>query len=51
MVKTMTVTVRDVDKNASSISVDGPNGWHYSRRVMDPTFLDKIKVGDRLDVT
>lgn len=51
MVKTMTVTVRDVDKNASSISVDGPNGWQYSRRIADPTLLDQIKVGDRLDIT
>ena len=27
MLRTMTVTVTDVDKNAQSISVDGPNGW------------------------
>jgi len=51
MVGTMTVTVRDVDKNASSISVDGPNGWQYSRRVTDPTLLDKIKVGDKIDIS
>jgi len=51
MLRTMTVTVTDVDKNASSISVEGPNGWRYSRRVMDPTLLDKIKPGDKIDIT
>ena len=49
--RTMTVTVTDVDKNAGSISVDGPNGWKYSRRVADPAMLDKLKVGDKLDIT
>jgi hypothetical protein len=47
----MTVTVSDVDKNAGSISVVGPNDWRYSRRVMDPTLLDKIKPGDKIDIT
>lgn len=28
----------------------GPNGWKYSRRVVDPTVLDKIKVGDQVDI-
>jgi uncharacterized protein YqkB len=51
MLRTMTVTVRDVDKNASSISVVGPNNWQYSRRVADPTLLDKIKAGDQIDIT
>ena len=51
MVRTMTVTVTDVDKNASSISVAGPNNWQYSRRVADPAMLDKIKVGDKIDIT
>ena len=51
MIKTMTVTVTDVDKNAQSISVVGPNDWRYSRRVMDPTLLDQIKPGDKIDIT
>ena len=51
MLRTMTVTVSDVDKNAESISVVGPNDWRYSRRVMDPTLLDKIKPGDKIDIT
>ena len=51
MQRTMTVTVTDVDKNVGSISVDGPNGWKYNRRVADPAMLDKRKVGDKLDIT
>jgi len=51
MLRTMTVTVTDVDKNAQSISVAGPNNWRYSRRVADPTLLDKIKPGDKIDIT
>ena len=51
MLRTMTVTVTDVDKNGQSISVVGPNDWRYSRRVADPTLLDKIKPGDKIDIT
>lgn len=49
--RTMTATVDAIDKSASSITFAGPNGWKYSRRVVDPTILDKIKVGDRVDIT
>ena len=49
--RTMTVTVSDVDKGTSSITFTGPNGWKYSRRVVDPTVLDKVKVGDQVDIT
>jgi hypothetical protein len=49
--RTMTATISDIDKNAQSITYTGPNGWKYSRRVADPTVLDKIKVGDQVDIT
>jgi hypothetical protein len=49
--RTMTVTVDAIDKSASSITFVGPNGWKYSRRVVDPTILDKVKVGDKVDIT
>jgi hypothetical protein len=49
--RTMTATISDIDKNAQSITYTGPNGWKYSRRVADPTILDKVKVGDQVDVT
>src|SRR6516225_2468532 len=47
----MTATITAIDKNASSITFTGPNGWKYDRRVVDPTVLDKIKVGDKVDIT
>jgi hypothetical protein len=47
----MTATISAIDKSAQSITFTGPNGWNYSRRVADPTVLDKIKVGDQVDIT
>ncbi|HWX95125.1 MAG TPA: hypothetical protein VNY29_21110 [Terriglobales bacterium] len=49
--RTMTATVDAIDKNASSITFVGPNGWKYSRHIVDPTVLDKVKVGDKVDIT
>jgi len=49
--RTITATVSAVDKNASSITFTGPNGWKYDRRVVDPTVIDKIKPGDQVDIT
>jgi hypothetical protein len=51
MVRTMTASIADIDTSASSITFVGPNGWKYSRRVVDPTVFDKVKVGDRIDIT
>ena len=47
----MTVTISAIDKGASSISFTGPNGWKYSRHIVDPTVLDKVKVRDKVDIT
>ena len=49
--RTFTATVSAVDKSASTIALVGPNGWKYSRRVVDPTIFDKVKVGDLVDIT
>ena len=49
--RVMTATVAAIDKSASSITFVGPNDWKYSRRVADTTLLDKLKVGDRIDIT
>ena len=49
--RTMTATITGIDKSAPSITFTGPNGWKYSRRVVDPTGLDKLKVGDQVDIT
>jgi hypothetical protein len=51
MVRKMTASIVDIDKKASAITFVGPNGWKYSRRVVDPTVFDHVKVGDRVDIT
>ena len=50
-VRTMTATIAEVDKSASSMTFVGANGWKYSRRVVDPKVFDQVKVGDRVDIT
>ena len=49
--RTMTATVDAIDKNASSITFTGPNGWKYSRHIVDPSVLNNLKVGDKVDIT
>ena len=44
-------TINEIDKGASSITFVGPNGWKYSRRVVDPAVFNQVKVGDRVDIT
>ena len=50
-VRTMTATIDEIDKSASSMTFVGPNGWKYSRRIVDPMVFDQVKVGDRVDIT
>ena len=50
-VRTMTATITDIDRTTSSMSFAGPNGWKYSRRVVDPKVFDQVKVGDKVDIT
>jgi hypothetical protein len=50
MERRMTVTVDSIDKNMSSITFVGPNGWTYSRHVTDPNVIDMLKVGDKIDI-
>src|SRR5512133_4139082 len=49
--RTMTATVDSIDKNTSSINFVGPNGWKYRRHIVDPAVFDKVKVGDKVDIT
>ena len=51
LVRRMTASIVAIDRGASSISFEGPNGWKYSRRVVDPAVFDQVKVGDRVDIT
>jgi hypothetical protein len=48
---TLTVTVTAIDPTLPSITVKGPNGYVYSRRVEDKKALAQVKVGDQLDIT
>ena len=49
--RTMTATVDAIDSKVPSISFTGPNGWKYSRRVVDKNALKQVKVGDQVDFT
>jgi hypothetical protein len=51
MERTVTATISAIDTSAQSITFTGPNGWKYSRRVVDPAVLEKVKVGDKVDIT
>lgn len=49
--RTITATVTAIDLNVPSLTVKGPNGWTYSRKIHDKKALEKLKVGDKLDIT
>jgi hypothetical protein len=49
--RTMTAKIEAIDEKVPSITFAGPNGWKYSRRVVDPKVFDQLKVGDQVDVT
>jgi hypothetical protein len=49
--RTITATITAIDRAAPSITFTGPNNWTYSSRVQDIKALEKVKVGDRLDIT
>jgi len=51
MMRTMTATISQIDKGASSMTFVGPNQWNYSRRIVDPKVFDQVKVGDKVDIT
>jgi len=50
IVRRMTADVVAIDRAQSSISFEGPNGWKYSRRVVDPMVFAQVKVGDKVDI-
>jgi hypothetical protein len=49
--RTITVAVTAMDPKTSSVTVKGPNGYVYSRKVADKKAFEKLKVGDQLDMT
>ena len=49
--RTVTVAVTAMDPKTSSVTVKGPNGYVYSRKVVDKKAWAQLKVGDQLDMT
>jgi len=49
--RTITVTVTAMDPKTSAVTVKGPNGYNYSRKVADKKTFGQLKVGDQLDMT
>ncbi|HKW60665.1 MAG TPA: hypothetical protein VJR46_13015 [Candidatus Dormibacteraeota bacterium] len=48
---TATVTVVGLDKNAHTVTVKGPAGGTETIKARDPKNLDKLKVGDLVELT
>ena len=49
--RTITVAVTAMDPTTSSVTVKGPNGYVYNRKVADKKAYAQLKVGDQLDMT
>ena len=49
--RTITATITQLDMKVPSVTFTGPNGWTYSSHVKDKKALEKVKVGDRVDIT
>jgi hypothetical protein len=49
--RTMTAVVEAIDPKVPSITFKGPQGWKYSRRILDKNVLKQVKVGDQVDFT
>jgi hypothetical protein len=49
--RTITATVVEMDPKTMAVTVTGPNGYKYSRKVADKKAFAQLKVGDRLDMT
>ena len=47
---TITATITAIDPATPSITFNGPNGWTYTSKVQDPAALEKVKVGDKVDI-
>jgi hypothetical protein len=47
----ITATIAAIDPKTPSITFTGPRGWTYSSRVEDRKALEKVKVGDKVDIT
>jgi hypothetical protein len=48
--RTITATITAIDMKIPSITFSGPNKWTYSSKVEDRKALEKVKVGDKVDI-
>jgi ribosome maturation factor RimP len=48
---TVTATIVDIDKKAQTATIKGPEGNTVTVKARDPKNLDKLKVGDNVDIT
>jgi hypothetical protein len=49
--RTITATITAIDPTVPTVTFSGPNNWKYTSRVEDKKALEKVKVGDRVDIT
>ena len=50
-ITTVTVTIVGIDKSAGTVTVKGPRGNTVTVKARDPRNLDRVSVGDLVDVT
>lgn len=48
---TVTATITAIDKNAKTVTIKGPEGNVETVKARDPKNLDRVKVGDLVDIT
>jgi len=48
---TITATIDGIDKTARTVTIKGPEGNTETVKVRDPRNLDKVKVGDLVEIT
>ena len=48
---TVTATIEDISPKKTYVTLKGPDGRTVDVKVMDPKNLEKVKVGDRIEIT
>ena len=48
---TVTATITGIDKKAQTATIKGPEGDSVTVKARDPKNLDKVKVGDKVEIT
>jgi len=48
---TVTATVEDISPKTTFVTLKGPDGKTVDVKVMDPKNLEKVKVGDQIEIT